>query len=230
MPIGHESSLGGTAKSLEHFIRNGVHSDVVIMRSARIAIGVLVLAAMALSVSGLAVAVNDTLSPGEVLTKQINVDEGDWIDYSWTSSAALSFVLRDPNSVVQVTSTSSDDWGLYTAQMDGTYTLTWTNGQTTDVTINYEATRVPIGGGQGLFEDLWQTVLIVVAVIVIIIVVIIVLVVYVLAKDKKPAAPQYAPPPMQAGPMGAPLTNCPRCGVPLDPAGAFCQKCGARVR
>ncbi|OGS44664.1 MAG: hypothetical protein A3K76_02430 [Euryarchaeota archaeon RBG_13_57_23] len=188
------------------------------------------MAAMALTVSGLAAAVNDTLSPGEVLTKQINVDEGDWIDYSWDSSADLTFVLRDPNNVVRETSISSSDWGLYTALMDGTYTLTWTNTQTTDVTIDYEATRVPLGGGEGLFEDIWQSILIAVVIIAIIIVVIIVLVVYVLAKDKKPAAPQYAPPPMQAVPMGPAPTNCPTCGVPLDPAGAFCQKCGARIR
>jgi hypothetical protein len=195
-----------------------------------LALGALVLAAIALSISGLALAVNDTLSPAETITKQITVDEGDWIDYSWTSSAALSFVLRDPNNAVQDSSVSSNDWGLYTAPMDGTYTLTWTNNQLVDVTINYEATRVPFGGGEGLFEDIWRTILIAVVIIAVVIVVIIVLVVYVLAKGKKPAAPQYAPPPMQAGPPGAPLTNCPRCGVPLDPSGAFCQKCGARVR
>ena len=188
------------------------------------------LAAIALSLSGFAGAVSDTLSPGETLTETVVADEGDWIDYTWSSSSALLFVLRDPNGIQQDTSTSTSDFGLYTADMAGTYTLTWTNIGGSDVTINYQVDMIPFGDGEGFFEDIWRTILIAAVIIVVIVVVIIVLVVYVLGKDKKRAAPQYAPPPMVAGPPGAPLTNCPRCGVPLDPSGAFCQKCGARVR
>ncbi|MDD1652574.1 MAG: hypothetical protein LUO86_06040, partial [Methanomicrobiales archaeon] len=68
------------------------------------AIGVLLLAAIALSLSGFAGAVSDTLSPGETLTETVVADEGDWIDYTWSSSSALLFVLRDPNGIQQDTS------------------------------------------------------------------------------------------------------------------------------
>ncbi len=193
------------------------------------AIGALLLAAIALSLSGFAGAVSDTLSPGETITELVEADDGDWIDYSWTSDSAVVFVLRDPNNVAQETSTATTDFGMYVAEMDGTYTLTWTNNGGSDVTINYEVDMIPFGNGEGFFDDIFRTILIVAVVIVVVVVVIVVLVVYFGTKKKKEAQ-QFAPPPMVAGPPGAPLTNCPRCGVPLDQSGAFCQKCGARVR
>lgn len=200
------------------------------MKHAGATLVVLAMVAMTLSLSGLALAANDTLLPGEVLTKQFTLSSEDWITYSWTSSAPLAFVIRDPNGVAQVTSTSSSDGGIYTADMDGTFTLTWTNNQASSVSITYDANRFPFGGDGGFFDDMLTVMLIVAAIIIIVVVVIIVLVVFVVGKKEKPAAQQQYPPPMQYGPPGAPLTNCPRCGAPLDPNAAFCQRCGTRVK
>ena len=201
------------------------------MRHTRVAIGLLFLAAFALLVSGPVAAVTEPLSPGEVFTRQVTVSDNDLITYQWTSTDLVVFVFRDPDGVEIDSGTDDTGYGIHTADMGGTYTLTWTNNQLGTVSLDYTITETPFGDATGIFEDIWYTIIIAAVIIVVVIVVIIVLVVYVLGKDKKKqAAPQYGVPPMQMGPPGAPLTNCPRCGVPLDPNGAFCQKCGARVR
>lgn len=195
------------------------------MKLAKILVGCLALTMLLLAVSGNSAAGISTLGPGDSHTEKLKVESGELVTYWWNAGSNLHFVMKDPDgtTVVDVTSTSHDDF--FTASQAGTYTLRWTNDGTTVTTLTFSSPLQDIGH---TFDVMfWGVVIGGIAIVAIIVLVV------VLSLKKKSTAPPpgWVPPvPPQYAAQVAATVKCPMCGMPVDPQGMFCAKCGGKLR
>jgi methionine-rich copper-binding protein CopC len=87
----------------------------------------------------------DEEAPG-VLVRQIDLDEGDAVEWSWSSSASLDFdvtVADDPDPVVDRRGRTSQA-GNFRADRAGTYVFVWSNddpGRTVDLDLTVDVVQ-----------------------------------------------------------------------------------------
>ncbi len=137
----------------------------------------------------------------------------------------MHFVMTDPDgtTVVDVTDNAYDGW--FTASQGGTYNLKWTNDGTTSSTLTFSSPLQDIGH---TFDVIFWAVVIGGIIIVAVIVLVVVL-----SLTKKKREPQPGMTPQVSAQYVAQVAatgKCPMCGMPVDPQGLFCAKCGAKLR
>jgi len=188
-----------------------------------------------------AAADNVTLLPGESHSDTVTASFGDFINYTWHGPSVggsftgdIMFVVTDPDGVVIENVTSSFESDQIWLSKDGTYTFTWTNADSSELTLFYSLELWDIGVGNT--EEVFDVMLVALLIgAIVVVVVVLVLVVVVLGGDRKRPSGPAAHSPMQRTPSGeAPSPYvprmCPRCGSPTDSQHVFCTKCGFRVR
>jgi hypothetical protein len=198
---------------------------VMTMKSAKILVGCLALTMLLLAVSGSSAAGIRTLAPGDSHTVKLKVDSGELVTYWWTSNWDLHFVLKAPDgsTIVDVTSTAYDDF--FTADQAGTYTLKWTNDGTSTATLTFSSPLQDLSHG---FDMIFWAVVIGGIVIVAVIVLVVVLSLTKKSRTPQPGmTPQMSP---QYVAQVAATGKCPMCGMPVEPQGMFCAKCGAKLK
>jgi len=195
------------------------------MKLAKILVGCLALTMLLLAVSGSSAAGMSTLGPGDSHTEKMKVDSGELVTYWWTAGSNLHFVMKGPDgaTIVDVTSSAYDDF--FTATQGGTYTLKWTNDGTTTTTLTFSSPLRDIGH---TFDVLFWGV--VIGGIVIVAVIVLVVVLSLMKKSKAPQQGMMPQVPPQYAAQVAATGKCPMCGMPVDPQGLFCAKCGAKLR
>jgi hypothetical protein len=197
------------------------------MKLAKVLVGCLALTMLLLAVSGNTAADVTSVAPNASHTEKLKVDSGELMVFWWSSTSDLHFVMKDPagTTVVDVTDNSySYDSSGFTA-MGGTYTLKWTNDGTTSSILTFSSPFQDIGH---TFDVLFWGVVIGGIVIVAVIVLVVVLSLTKKSKTPQPGMmPQVQP---QYAAQVAATGKCPMCGMPVDPQGMFCAKCGARLR
>jgi hypothetical protein len=197
------------------------------MKLVKILVGCLALTVLLLAVSGNADADFTSIAPGDSHTEKLKIDSGELIVMWWTSTTDLHFVMKDPDGITIVDMT--DDSYTYPssglATKGGTYTLKWTNDGTTTSTLTLASPFQAVG--HTLNVIFWGAVIAGIAIIAVIVLVV------VLSMMKKSNAPQPGMmpqvPPQYAAQVAA-SGKCPMCGMPVDPQGMFCAKCGAKLR
>lgn len=214
---------------------------MIISRTATYVLGLIVLSVFALGPVLNAVAETVSLPAGGSHSDTVTADFGDFINYTWHGqvtggafTGAIRFVVIDPDGDVILNVTDSSRTGEVWSQQDGTYTFTWTNLESTSVTLVYNLDLWAIGTGN--VEKALDAVILALMIGAIVVVAIIVVVIVLVVKggERKPSAPasmtpqQYVP----SGEAPSPFVPgmCPRCGSPIDSKHVFCPKCGARVR
>ncbi len=197
------------------------------MKVAKILVGCLALTMIMLAVSGNSAAELKSLAPGDSHTVKLKVDSGELMVFWWTATTDLHFVMKDPAgaTVVDVTDSTYTYEGTAFATLGGTYTLKWTNDGTTSSILTFSSP----------FQDIGHTFDVILLGVIIggIIIVAVIVLVVVLSLKKKSAAPPpgWVPPvPAQYAAQVAATGKCPMCGMPVDPQGLFCAKCGAKLR
>lgn len=205
-------------------------------KAASLAFGIAFVSLFALALAQSASAATTTLSPAVPFTKTVHANTFDFINYSWAATpttASVLFVITQPDGSTWEYNGSSYEFFVL-ASTSGTYTFSWTDMDSTPVTLTYDVATA--SSGLQPAEHLIDTALILIVVGVIAAIVIIVLVIFVAVRsDKKPAQqPVHGPPQQYAPPGEAPAPYmpgmCPKCGNPIDSQHVFCPKCGARVR
>lgn len=200
---------------------------VITMKLARILVGCLALTMLLLAVAGNSAAGVDTIGPGASHTEKLKVDSGELVVYWWAATSDLHFVMKGPDgtTIVDVTDDSYTYDVSLIATQGGTYTLKWTNDGTTASVLTFSSPLQDLGH---TFDVLfWGVVIggiIIVAVIVLVVV---------LSLTKKSRTPQPGMTPQISAQYVAQVAatgKCPMCGMPVDPQGLFCAKCGAKLR
>jgi hypothetical protein len=195
------------------------------MKLAKILVGCLALTMLLLAVSGSSAAGTSTLGPGDSHTEKMKVESGELVTYWWTADSNLHFVMKAPDgtTAVDVTNAAYDDF--FTAAQAGTYTLKWTNDGTIPTTLTYYSPLQDISHG---FSVLFWGV--VIGGIVIVAIIVLVVVLSLMKKSKVPQPGMMPQVPAQYAAQVAATGKCPMCGMPVDPQGLFCAKCGAKLR
>jgi len=197
------------------------------MKLAKILVGCLALTMLLLALSGSSAADFTSIAPNASHTEKLKVDSGELMVFWWTATTDLHFVMKDPSGATVVDETASSytyDSSTF-ATLGGTYTLKWTNDGATSSVLTFTSPFQDIGH---TFDVLFWGVVIGGIVIVAVIVLVVVL-----SLKKKSAAPSpgWVPPvPPQYAAQVAATGKCPMCGMPVDPQGLFCAKCGAKLR
>ncbi len=180
--------------------------------------------------SGSAGAQSFMLGPGESHSARYSANGGDSIAYHWTASETVTFTISDPSGNTIVDLSANQRSGIRDAPETGEYLLVWTNLHSNSVTLTYEVTVLPFHAGNVSLFALIAFLL--VAIIIIVVIVLIVLVAF--RHDRVRTEDLYRrQQPYYVGPQVFPPTpagTCSRCGAPVQPGGAFCDKCGARLR
>jgi hypothetical protein len=114
---------------------------------------------------------------------------------------------------------------FFTAAESGTYTLKWTNDGSTTTTLTFSSPFQEISHG---FDMIFWGV--VIGGIVIVAIIVLVVVLSLMKKSKVPQPGMMPQVPAQYAAQVAASGKCPMCGMPVDPQGLFCEKCGARLR
>jgi hypothetical protein len=197
------------------------------MKLARILVGCLALTLLLLAVAGNSAAGVDTIGPGDSHTEKLKVDSGELVVFWWTATSDLHFVMKDPDgtTVVDITDNSYTYDSSFIETQGGTYTLKWTNDGTTSSVLTFSSP----------FQDIGRTFDMIFWAVVIggIIIVAVIVLVVVLSLTKKRRAPQPGMTPQVSAQYVAQVAatgKCPMCGMPVDPQGLFCAKCGAKLR
>ena len=195
------------------------------MKLAKILVGCLALTMLLLAVSGSSAAGTSTLGPGDSHTEKMKVDSGELVTYWWNSGSDLHFVMKDPSGDTLVDVTDVYYSGFFTAAESGTYTLKWTNDGTTTTTLTFSSPFQEISHG---FDMIFWGV--VIGGIVIVAIIVLVVVLSLMKKSKAPQLGMMPQVPAQYAAQVAATGKCPMCGMPVDPQGLFCAKCGAKLR
>lgn len=191
------------------------------MKAAKWIIGFMILALLLTALPANASAESRVIPAGGSFTRNVKVDAGQLMPYSWSSDESLHFTVTDPDGIVITSVDETFHVNVLTASTSGTYRFTWQNTGASAATLTYDLNFL----GHGLSSLIWGVLIGVIVIIVIVIV--IVVVVMSAGRTKTQPAQLYAP-------MGPPMAqvggNCPMCGSPVDPQGMFCARCGAKLR
>jgi len=197
------------------------------MKLAKILVGCLALTMLLLAVSGNTAADVTSIAPNASHTEKLKVDSGEPIVMWWAATSDLHFVMKDPDgtTIVDITDSSYTYPSSGLATMGGTYTLKWTNDGTTTSTLTLFS---PFQDVRHTFNVLFWGV--VIGGIVIVAVIVLVIVLSMMKKSKAPQPGMTPQVSQQYAAQVAATGKCPMCGMPVDPQGMFCAKCGAKLR
>jgi len=191
------------------------------MKAAKWIVGFTILALLLTVLPANASAESRAIPAGRSFTRNVTVDTGQFMPYSWSSNEGLYFTVTDPDGIVITSVNNTFHVGVLTASTSGTYSFTWQNLGTSSANLNYDLNFL----GHGISSLILGALIGVIVIIVIIIV--IVVVVMSAGRTKTQPAQLYA---AVGPPMAVVGGNCPMCGSPVDPQGTFCARCGAKLR
>lgn len=206
------------------------------MTASKYVLGAAVFLLIAVLMAPGALADTRSLDPGASFSVDYSADFGDRINYTWHTQQTgdlVRFVILEPSGdeIANLTQSSWDNQ-IFVLD-DGTYTFTWTNVESNEVTVIYTVNVWDIGVPD-VGEALDAVVLGMIIAVIVIVVVIALIIVFVVMGDKRKQTqqPVYGPQGTAPGyqPAAAPPSMCPTCGSPVDPQASFCSRCGARFR